>query len=198
MSAATPGVGGAGILLLAAGRSRRFGSDKRLAILPHSDDTLLQATVRVARDSGLPVHVCLREGDGALATALAGDSVSTMVCPSADKGMGATLAEGVATVSGWDALIVALADMPLVRASTYRALARACSRQRIALPHYRGRRGNPACFGADWFDQLRRCSGDRGARDVLAANSQAVLPVEVNDAGILQDVDDPASLEAMR
>lgn len=198
MSAATPGVGGAGILLLAAGRSRRFGSDKRLAILPHSDDTLLQATVRVARDSGLPVHVCLREGDGALATALAGDSVSTMVCPSADKGMGATLAEGVAAVSGWDALLVALADMPLVRASTYLALARACPRQGIALPHYRGRRGNPACFGADWFDQLRHCHGDRGARDVLAANPQAVLPIEVDDAGILWDVDHPASLEAMR
>lgn len=190
--------GNAGILVLAAGRSRRFGSDKRLAHMPHSGRTLLESTISAARDSGLPVRVCLREGDDDLAATLSGDGVATIICRHASHGMGATLAEAVAADNDWDVMLVALADMPLVRAATYLRLAQACSRDGLAVPRYRGRRGNPVGFGAAWFGQLARCDGDRGARHVLAANSQAIVPVDVDDPGILRDVDWPADLEAMR
>ncbi|MEQ8516751.1 MAG: nucleotidyltransferase family protein, partial [Chromatocurvus sp.] len=142
--------------------------------------------------------VCLREGDRVFPDALSGSHVTTMICRHAHDGMGATLAEAVSGISGWDALLVALADMPLVKASTYQALAQACSRELMVVPRYRGRRGNPVCFGADWFHQLRRCSGDRGARAVLSANPQAVRALGVDDAGILWDVDRPTDLDAMR
>lgn len=189
---------GAVILILAAGKSRRFNADKRLARLPGSDLTLLHTTVAAARNSGLPVRICLREEDEALAEALAGDTVASVICERADEGMGATLAEAVAAVSGWEAVIVALADMPLVKASTYQALARVCSREAIAAPCFRGRRGNPVCFGAAWLDLLSQASGDRGARDLLAAYPQSVHEVDVDDDGILRDVDYPADLDAMR
>ena len=198
MKPAMAAAGGAGILILAAGRSRRFNGDKRLARLPGRDLTVLEATVSAARKSGLPVRVCLREGDDALARSLARDGVASVLCERANEGMGATLAEAVAVVSGWEAVLIALGDMPMVKASTYQALARACSRAGIAAPCYRGRRGNPVCFGAAWLDPLRQSSGDRGARDLLAAHPHSVKEVDVDDAGILRDVDYPADLDAMR
>ncbi|TCO78610.1 nucleotidyltransferase family protein [Chromatocurvus halotolerans] len=198
MSVTTADGGCAGILLLAAGRGQRFGSDKRLARLPASGTTLLKTTLAHARASGMPVHVCLRTEDHALADALSQDAVSTRVCQRAHEGMGATLAEAVAGTEGWDAALVALADMPWVTATTYRALAEACRREAITVPRYRGRRGNPVCFGAGWFRALLQCGGDSGARDLLLANPRAILELDVDDAGILRDVDRPADLEAMR
>jgi len=54
------------------------------------------------------------------------------------------------------------------------------------------------CFGADWFARLVRCAGDRGARGLLDAHPQSVCRVDIEDPGILRDVDYPADLEAMR
>lgn len=198
MSTPLPKAVRAGILILAAGRSRRFGSDKRLARMPHSGNTLLQATTRSAQASGLPVRVCLRVDDTAIADRLSDKAITTIFCHRAGDGMGATLAEAVSSIADWDAVLVALADMPLVKSTTYRALARACCRDSIAIPCYRGGRGNPVCFGATWFDHLRSCGGDRGARDLISSNPEAVVEVDVDDAGILRDVDHPADLYAMR
>lgn len=197
MSVTTADGGSAGILLLAAGRGHRFGSDKRLARVPGSVATLLETTLKNARDSGMPVQVCLREQDHGIAVALSQDAVSARICARAHEGMGATLAEAVAGIVGWDAAIIALADMPLVTAATYRALARACTRETIAAPRYRDRRGNPVCFGAGWFPALLQCGGDYGARALLSANPDAIREIDVQDAGILADVDRPADLDAV-
>jgi len=198
VSVTTADGGSAGILLLAAGRGHRFGSDKRAARLPDSGTTLLETTLGRARASGMPVHVCLRTEDQALADALSQEAVTIRVCQRAQQGMGATLAEAVAGIEGWDAALIALADMPWVAATTYRALAQACRREAITVPRYRGRRGNPVCFGAAWFRALLQCGGDDGARDLLLANPRAIIYLDVDDAGILKDVDQPADLTIMR
>ncbi|MFN2329345.1 MAG: NTP transferase domain-containing protein [Chromatocurvus sp.] len=197
MSVVTADRGSAGILLLAAGRGIRFGSDKRVATVPNSDSTLLETTLKNARASGMPVRVCVREEDHALVEALSRDAVTTIVCPRAHEGMGGTLADAVKGIDDWDAAVIALADMPLVQAATYRALAQTCSRETIAAVAYRGRRGNPVCFGAGWFSALMQCGGDYGARDVLSANPHAIRVIDVDYAGILADVDRPADLEAI-
>ena len=51
-----------GILMLAAGKAQRFGSDKRLAILP-AGGSLLQNSIENARASGFAVRVCVGASD---------------------------------------------------------------------------------------------------------------------------------------
>jgi len=66
----------------------------------------------------------------------------------------------------------------------------------IAFAQYRGRRGHPVGFSAELYSELVTLSGDEGARRIVArypAHGQ-----EVDDRGVLVDIDTPAELEAAR
>ncbi|NRF88788.1 NTP transferase domain-containing protein, partial [Burkholderia gladioli] len=87
---------------------------------------------------------------------------------------------------GW---LVALGDMPWVAPASIRAVARelASGRNTIAAPHHQGRRGHPVAFAAVHRDALAALDGDTGARALLLAHE--VAEVEVDDPGVLRDVD---------
>ncbi len=178
-----------GALVLAAGSARRFGADKRryslegVPLLAHCLTTL-QAT-------GLPVRLCLRAGEAGLLAELDLAGPEVLECPRADRGMGATLADGVGYCRDWDGLLVVLGDMPWIAAETYRAVAGKLSRDSIVQPVFEGRGGHPVGFGADFFPELVTLDGDRGARTVLERHPAALRRLEVADPGIHRDLDEP-------
>ena len=75
-----------GVLVLAAGRSRRFGSDKRQALLP-GGKRVLDALLSQINESGLPVLICLDETDDDLAFELDGRNIPYHLCYRAGEGM---------------------------------------------------------------------------------------------------------------
>nr|WP_241262924.1 nucleotidyltransferase family protein [Parahaliea mediterranea] len=179
--------------MLAAGSSRRFGGDKRFARLG-GGDSVFEASIRAARASGLSLCVCLRPDDTRALELLARLGVDSCACADAARGMGHTLAQGIAAAADWDAALIALADMPWVLPATYRAVAAAAGPRRIVVPSRGGRRGHPVAFGAAFYPELARLEGDAGARRVLARHAGRVCELEVDDPGILRDVDRPADL----
>src|SRR5581483_1569221 len=91
---------------------------------------------------------------------------------------------------GW---IVALADMPRIQSSTIEAVARALDGgASLVAPFYAGQRGHPVGFGAGHREALLSLDGDSGARALL--KSERVMRLDVDDAGILRDVDTPEDL----
>ena len=181
-------------IVLAAGSSKRFGSDKRQATL---DDgrTLLEATL-----AGIPrlfeKHMLvLHPGDEALAKAHDA-SWNIIIAPDAALGMGHSLAAALRSCADCMAVLVVLADMPAVQQSTYAALIAELRAERIVLPRYQGKRGNPVGIGADFFADLQQPSGDQGARRLLQTYPDAVLWLDCEDAGVLKDVDTFADLES--
>lgn len=176
-----------GALVLAAGHSRRFGEDKR--VYPVDGTPLLARTVEGLRGSGLPLRLCLRPGEVGRLPGLR--DVECIECTGAARGMGATLAEGVAACGDWDALLVVLGDMAWVAPGTYVAVAAAVARDRIVQPWQGGQPGHPVGFGADFFPQLAALDGDRGGRSVIARHSTALLRLDVDDPGIHRDLDLP-------
>ncbi|MEP4484375.1 MAG: nucleotidyltransferase family protein [Halioglobus sp.] len=190
-----------GVLLLAAGQSRRYGADKRLARLP-TGETLLRASLALVLRTELPVTVCLRPDDVNLLAELQAQEqeqeLSVVSCDRAALGMGATLAQGMAALPPWEAVIVMLADMPWIKSASLLALARIVTDQTIAVPVFRDQRGNPVAFGREYFDQLGDCQGDQGARSVVMSHASMVTEVAVEDEGILLDVDHPDDLSANR
>ena len=187
------------ILILAAGSARRFGSDKRRKRL-YGSTKLLQATVEAHLDSGFPATLLLstRSDDDDLAEFFAAYPVQVFRCRNAEKGMGATLAEAVAKYREVEAVAVALGDMPLIQAATLRKLAARLRPGTIVHPLYRSRRGHPVFFSSQYFPELMRLDGDRGAAAILEANQDTCIAVSVDDPGVCQDVDTPEALEEMR
>jgi molybdenum cofactor cytidylyltransferase len=185
-----------GVLVLAAGRSTRYGGDKRMATLSN-DDTVLQRTLFNVAEAGLPVLACVAGDDNELAAELRGRSIPVYQCINSMQGMGATLAEGMLHCSSWDAVIVALADMPWVHADTFCALAAAVTPTTIWVPYFDGNRGNPVAFGSKYFNQLASLSGDTGARSLLQDSSAEVERLDVTDSGICRDVDRPEDLQGL-
>jgi probable selenium-dependent hydroxylase accessory protein YqeC len=65
----------------------------------------------------------------------------------------------------------------------------------ICYPVSGGRRGNPVIFSAEFFDDLRRISGDEGGRTIIADNREAVTAVDFPEQIIFDDIDSPDDYE---
>ena len=183
-------------ILLAAGSSRRFGSNKLLA--PLADDTPLAVAAASTLIAAVPESIAVvRPGDAALATLLAGKGLRIVECAEAEQGMGHSLAAGVAAASAADAWLIALADMPSIRISTITGLcAQLQAGSLLVAPFHAGQRGHPVGFAAGFGAELLSLSGDAGARNLLARHASALSRLDVDDPGILIDVDIPGDLLA--
>lgn len=186
-------------VLLAAGRSTRFGeSNKLLAdvdgepVVRHSARTLLAAVAGGDDADANPVTVVVlgHEAD-AVRESLSDLPVETVENNDYAAGQATSVARGVAWARerDADAVLVALGDMPWVDSDTCDRLlaAFADSDRDIAVPTYEGRRGNPVVFGARHFDALADVEGDVGGRALFDA--EPVAFVAVDDPGIHRDVD---------
>ena len=189
-------------VLLAAGRSERFGGDKLIAPLRHSDGDVEAGTpLGVAACRHLVVALVeaiavVRPSDAVLADLLASTGARVIRCANANDGMGASLACGVRATSDADGWVVALADMPWIRPATIKALADALAKGAdIIAPSYRGTRGHPVGFSKRHYAQLVALRGDEGARAIVAANRAGVDLVATDDAAVVRDVDTPAQLD---
>lgn len=186
------------IVVLAAGQSRRFGREDKLAV-PLGDTLLGERVCHTL--AGLPPAqrwVIAAKPDHPCAPGWRAAGFTIAVNPVAESGMGSSLALAtrLAQQAGASALLIALADMPLVPLSHFQALAArgmepgpsaiiASSAAGLALP--------PALFGSAHFAALAQASGDRGARHLLAGAERLA-----GDPAWLIDVDDAAALDRVR
>lgn len=108
-----------------------------------------------------------------------------------------SLAAQRATASNSRALLLMLADMPMVSSATLQRLAASAFPGRpAAVRHADGYPGIPACFTSDYFATLQDLEGDRGA-GALLREADAISLIEVA-AAELSDIDTPADLERFR
>ncbi|CAK15648.1 nucleotidyltransferase family protein [Pseudomonas entomophila] len=181
-------------LVLAAGQGSRFGGDKRRALLADGR-SLLQHSVERALAVFDEVRVVLRAGERAEDLGLP-TGCRIVVSPEAGLGMGHSLAAGAASLDNCaaEAVSIVLGDMPWIQARTFRRLIEAASPTAIVVPCHHQQNGHPVLFGRTYWPELTVLAGDQGARSVLQRHRQQMLVVEVDDAGVLRDVDTPAAL----
>lgn len=180
-----------GAVVLAAGESRRFGSDKRFHSI--GGVPMLARTLAIYRTVFAEVAAVIRADEPAVAALVEAAGCRVVRAADAASGQSRSLAAGVAAMATCDGLIIGLGDMPRVAPATLRALAAelaSAGPDCVVRPQYRGRPGNPIGFPAALYAELRAIDGDRGARDLVAAHEPTRL-VEVDDAGIHWDLDRP-------
>jgi len=187
-------------VVTAAGYGRRYGSERKLAAMLDGRPVLAW-TLDSLRDLPLAQRVLVVAPGDEAAAELAQQAAGIDVVVNRDpaQGLGASIACGVhALAPGTDGVLVVLGDMPRVRATSIAALLARFDTlpdAAVVAPLHRGRRGHPVLFGAAHFPALAVLTGDEGARAVLAG--AALTFVEVDDPGVLLDVDTPADLAAM-
>ena len=170
-------------VLLAAGRGERFGGEVPKLLVPFRGRPLAAWALDAA------------DGLDALIVVTGAADLSTVVPQHAlivlngrwAEGQATSLAAGVdaAQAEGHDAVVVGLADQPLIPKEAWRAVA-AETRTPIAVATYDGQRRNPVRLAAEVWPLLPR-EGDEGARSLLRKRPDLVT--EVACPGNPADVD---------
>jgi len=185
-------------LMLAAGASRRFGSDKRSALLADGN-TLLLTSLQGAKQTFSHLMLVLRPEDDAVRLGVP-SSVQVVRNPLAAQGMSSSLVAAVKVLRGAvefahiDAAAVLLADMPCINPSTLASLKGMATADSIVLPSYQGRHGHPVIFGRAFWPELISLQGDAGARRIVQRHAERVKVLQVEDSGVCIDIDDSEAL----
>lgn len=188
-------------ILLAAGRSSRFGTANKLLATVDGDPLVRQAAATLSGSAVDRTVVVLGHEADRIRRALAGLDVEFRTNETYGRGQSTSVREGVraAREHGASAAVIALADLPAVSQSTIDVLVsayRADAGTALAAA-FEGRRGNPVLFDERHFEALEDVSGDAGGRELLLDGDRAAI-VETGDPGVVRDVDTEADLDEHR
>jgi molybdenum cofactor cytidylyltransferase len=182
---------GVSAIVLAAGMSRRMGTPKQL--LRMGGETILGRALKNVRASAVS-EIVLVLGHAAedVEKEISTAGIKIVYNREYQQGMGTSLRMGLAALDAeTNAALVVLADQPFVRPETLNTLI-ACheeSRPQIIIPMYKGFRGNPVLLDRSVFPELKALSGDVGCRAIFGSHTENICKLEVDDAGILLDID---------
>lgn len=107
-------------------------------------------------------------------------------------GMGESIAAAVAASASADGWLVVLGDMPFIQSSSIERVIDVLEEDGISVPVQAGDYGHPVAFGRAFGPDLMALTGDRGGKPLFAR--VRVREVQVEDAGVLWDVDLPKRL----
>ena len=176
-------------ILLAAGQSRRFGSNKLLHPVINNTPMLMVAAQKLV--SVLPESIVVINHDmNPYSAQLEQLGLRVVTNEQASKGMGTSIACGVRAsldAAGW---LVALADMPYIKTETiYKLAIRLKEGADIVAPVLAQQRGHPVGFNQRYKHELLALDDDVGARHIIANHHNQLELVNTTDSGIIQDVD---------
>ena len=181
---------GAIAIVPAAGKAERFGGGKLTADI--DGEPLLNHTLRSLLDGGISSVVVVVAPDSALeSVALLNDPrVDQIVNPDPSRGMFSSIQTGLAHAREGHPILVLPGDMPFVLGSTVAAIA-AIAREsgNIVSPRFSRRRGHPVALPASLLDHLLAAPATSTLADVLDRFANRREEIDVDDAGVLRDVD---------
>lgn len=181
-----------GLVLLAAGGSRRLGKPKQL--LHYRGESLLRRAAKSALASRCSkIAVILGAGAEACAHELEGLRLLTVINPDWEEGIGSSIRMGVTALNSaapeLDAVLLALCDQALIDYRHLNGLVEAfcTSRPTVVASRYGDAFGAPAVFHRSLFGDLAGLAGDEGAKKIIVRHLRSTLFVDLPEAGI--DVD---------
>lgn len=180
-----------GIVLLAAGQSRRMGTNKQL--LPWRGKTILDAVCHALQigwertNPSWSLETCplvvVTGGEHDIDRIASSYGFSITHNSRSDLGQGTSIALGVQYLVNTfgthflDGIICSVSDQPLLDSMVIEKLIASFQQHRdetnrtIVVPKYGPTQhsGNPVLFGAHWFEALQHIEGDQGGRTIIRA-----------------------------
>jgi molybdenum cofactor cytidylyltransferase len=186
-----------GCVVLAAGCSSRFGSNKLLR--KYDGQSLAQRALDAVPEDRLDKIVVVTGYPEVRDLAVArGFEVVNNDRP--DEGLSLTIRLGLERMLAMDAALFMVCDQPLLkRASVMGAMELYCRHpDRIVSLASKGERGNPCIFPSRLFSELSALSGDSGGSTIISSHEESLLLFEIADASELKDADYEKDLDEIR
>lgn len=176
-----------------AGASRRMGASK--ALLELEGRTFVARVVAALRDGGCAsVLVVVRAGAEEEAEAARDAGAVVLENPEPGEGPITSLRLALERLPpDTDAVAFCPVDHPLLRPAAVASLLSALADHGppLVVPVYGGERGHPGIFGRELFGELADPGLEGGARTVVRRHLDAARSVEVDDPGVVADIDTP-------
>ena len=173
-----------------------MGQDK--ALLDYRGRTFLNHLVYLALPRVDSVVVVLGHSAERVEASLPGTPrVRSVVNRQYELGMLSSLQAGLAETAGADWILWMLVDHPAVRGRTLDQLLRLArdSRAPVVIPRFGGKRGHPVLLSAKVADELAALDSGSSPQDVVRRHYDEALFVDLDDRGVLVDVDRPSDYE---
>ena len=194
-----------GILVLAAGKSSRFGSDKLMAKMADNQPMIahsLTPLISLAKTHALELCVITRSSNQPLINYLAAEGINYSLCADAHLGMGHSIAHGITNHQDWQGWMIALADMPNINLALLTVLLEEIQHNPndIIRPAFtrneKLKPAHPVYFPQRYGFQLSQLTGDQGAKTII---KQQRLVTQLGGEKIveymLMDMDTPESIK---
>jgi molybdenum cofactor cytidylyltransferase len=188
-------------IILAAGQSTRFGSDKLLHPIAHRNSykPIVIHTLEAWLSVFNKVNVVVRDDNLALLSLLKQSELFnrlTLISASApETGLSASLMSGIKANQTAPAWLIGLADMPFIQSCVINdsklALEESAS---ITQAEFNGQRGHPVGFNHFHLSELLQLDGDKGAKRILRSAPEKIVVINSPDDGVVRDIDTQDSI----
>lgn len=180
------------MIILAAGESSRMDALKQL--LPWKDNTLLGHSIDQGLASNVDdVIVVLGANSKRIANSISTSKINIIENSEWTFGMGRSISYAMEFIEKgvvlYDAVLIALADQPLIDATHYNNLINVFidDDKKIVATQLKKKAGVPAIFGSNYFKALSKLKHDIGAREIIATHSKELQIVSAG--GRILDID---------
>jgi molybdenum cofactor cytidylyltransferase len=183
-------------VILAAGASTRMGGHPK-ALLDYRGETFVGRLVRVLSGVCDPVIVVLGyHAERVLPAIELAVRPRVVINPAPERGQLSSLQTALAELPEQaEGFMFAPVDCPAAEPETVARVAAAFrardSRIQLVVPQYRGKHGHPLCASRAIAEEMLALPATAQARDVVHGHVTETLYIDVDDPGILTDVDSP-------
>lgn len=188
-----------GLVLLAAGASKRLGQPKQL--IPYKGKSLLQHTIDCAEGLNLQMNVLVIGANAkAIQEIISAETMKMVINENWESGMGSSLKLGVKEIlqlsPELDAVIVLVSDQPFIHLELLKEMTELYNSENdIVGSEYKDVVGVPVLFGRSYFKELQELSGDQGARRIINKHQNCLKKIKFEQGNF--DIDTPADLEQL-
>lgn len=178
-----------GAVLLAAGSSSRFGSNK--LIFPIGGRPMSQYTMQLAIAASGLHRIVVVTGYPEVIQLVCEYNLELALNDEPHKGQAHSVKIGLNRCLDCDGCMFFVCDQPLLSLSTVNEMIERFRREpdKIICASWQGRRGSPVIFPKELFPQLMKLEGDTGGRAVIQSNFDLLSLVETSDPAELEDMD---------
>tara|TARA_B100000029_G_scaffold252512_1_gene249423 strand:+ start:2326 stop:2907 length:582 start_codon:yes stop_codon:yes gene_type:complete len=178
-------------ILLAAGQSKRMLGENKLTKNIKGTPLIEYSLNNILKSSVNEIIIVLGYQSKIIEKLInKNNKIKLVFNPNFESGMASSIKKGIKNLSKkTDSFFISLGDMPSIKHATYDHLIKSNKNKKIAVPVFKGQAGHPVLFPKSFVNKLLSIEGDYGAKKIIEINKKEVFSLEVNDPGIIKDLD---------